>query len=157
MRIQSLRLDERRLRPRAAVPPAPSALSRRRFLRSAGGAALAGTMLGSGLWRPGSAFAHRAHAANHIPGGSPVIEGFFGSLFHVWGPGAIDPPDAEPSTITDFDGEIGLAFISGDVTRTNTNTGTQEVLPFVESDMRFMDGVFRGTDGKVHNGTFAFI
>ena len=30
-------------------------------------------------------------------------------------------------------------------------------LPFVNSDMRFMQGVFRGTDGKVHQGAFAFV
>jgi hypothetical protein len=43
------------------------------------------------------------------------------------------------------------------VTQTNTKTGAVERFPFVNSDMRFMQGVFRGTDGKVHQGAFAFV
>jgi hypothetical protein len=43
------------------------------------------------------------------------------------------------------------------VTQTNTKTGEMVRLPFVDSDMRFMQGVFRGTDGKVHQGAFAFV
>ena len=39
----------------------------------------------------------------------------------------------------------------------NTKTGEVLRLPFVNSDMRFMQGVFRGTDGKVHRGAFAFV
>jgi hypothetical protein len=75
----------------------------------------------------------------------------------VFGPGLIDPADAEPSSITDFNGFIGLAFISGMVTRTNTKTGEVRTLPFVNSDMRFMKGVFKGTDGRTHQGAFAFV
>ena len=75
----------------------------------------------------------------------------------MFGPGLFDPIDAEPSTITDFNGFVGLAFISGTVTRTNTKTGEVRTLPFVNSDMRFMDGVFQGTDGRTHQGAFAFV
>jgi len=39
----------------------------------------------------------------------------------------------------------------------NTKTGEVRRLPFVDSDMRFMQGLFRGTDGKVHQGTFGFV
>jgi hypothetical protein len=88
-----------------------------------------------------------------IPGGTPVL----GGAFHVFAPGLIDPVDAEPSSITNFNGFIGLAFISGMVTRTNTSTGESLRLPFVNNDMRFMIGTFRGTDGRVHQGAFAFI
>ena len=80
-----------------------------------------------------------------------------GGAFHVFGPAAIDPVDAEPSTITDFNGFVGLAYISGTVTRTNTATGEVLTLPFVNSDMRFMQGIFRGTDGYLHHGAFAFV
>jgi hypothetical protein len=31
------------------------------------------------------------------------------------------------------------------------------MLPFVDSDMRFMKGVFRGTDGRIHQGAFALV
>ena len=76
---------------------------------------------------------------------------------HVFGPATIDPADAEPATITDFNGFVGLAYISGTVTQTNTATGEVLTLPFVDSDMRFMTGVFRDTDGKLQQGAFALV
>jgi hypothetical protein len=82
---------------------------------------------------------------------------YLGGAFRVFGPGLIDPIDAEPSSITDFNGFVGLAFISGEVTRTNTVTGEVRTLPFVNSDMRFMKGVFRGTDGRIHHGAFGLV
>jgi hypothetical protein len=91
-----------------------------------------------------------------IPGGTPTLGGFY----HLFGPSPAaggDPIDAEPATITNFDGFVGLAYISGNVTRTNTESGEQELLPFVDADMRFMQGLFRGTDGLIHKGAFAFV
>jgi hypothetical protein len=131
------------------------AMSRRQFMRKAAGVAAVGTVLGAGVLRPGQAKAHQAHEPVPIPGGTPV----FGGYFHVFGPGFpdFDPPDAEPSTITDFNGFLGLAYISGQVTRTNMATGEVRMLPFVNNDMRFMKGNFRGTDGRMHHGAFAFI
>ena len=133
------------------------AMSRRQFARTAAGAAVAGATLGSGLWRPGVAQADGSSQPNPIPGGSPALNPPDQILFHVFGPGSIDPADAEPVTITDFNGFMGLAYISGTVTQTNTATGEILTLPFVESDMRFMKGVFRGTDGRVHQGAFALV
>jgi len=129
------------------------AMSRRQFTRTAVGAVTVGAALGSGLAWPGLVSAHPSQDPIPIPGGTPVL----GGAFHVFGPGLIDPADAEPSTITDFNGFIGLAFISGTVTRTNTKTGEVRTLPFVNSDMRFMKGVFKGTDGRIHQGAFAFV
>jgi hypothetical protein len=129
------------------------AISRRQFARTAAGAVVVGSALGAGWWRPRLAEAHRAHEPVPIPGGTPVV----GGAFHVFGPGLSDPVDAEPSTITDFNGFVGLAYISGTVTRTNTATGEVLTCPFVNSDMRFMTGVFRGTDGRLHHGAFAFV
>jgi hypothetical protein len=79
--------------------------------------------------------------------------------FHFFGPGFpdFDPADAEPSTITDFNGTVGLAYISGMVRRTTISTGVSVDLPFFGNDMRFMDGVYRGVDGRVRQGTFALI
>jgi len=88
-----------------------------------------------------------------IPGGTPVL----GGAYHVFGPAAFDPIDAEPATITNLNAFVGLAYVSGMVTQTNTKTGEVVRLPFLNSDMRFMQGVFRGTDGKVHPGAFAFV
>lgn len=75
----------------------------------------------------------------------------------MFGPAAFDPIDAEPVTITNLNAAVGLAYVSGMVTQTNTKTGEVLRLPFVDSDMRFMQGVFRGADGKVHPGAFAFV
>jgi len=77
--------------------------------------------------------------------------------YHVFGPAAFDPVDAEPVTITNLNGFVGLAYISGMVTQTNVKTGEKARYPFVDSDMRFMQGNFRGTDGRIHQATFGFI
>jgi hypothetical protein len=126
-------------------------LSRRQFARTVGGIVVGGT-IGSEMWVPrlveGASF-----APVPIPGGTPDL----GGSYHVFGPGANDPVDAEPSTITNFNGFVGLAFITGMVTRTNTSTGESLSLPFVNSDMRFMTGTFKGTDGRIHRGAFAFV
>jgi hypothetical protein len=129
------------------------AMSRRQFIRTAAGVAGVSTALSAGVWRPGWVKAHQAYEPVPIPGGTPVL----GGDFHVFGPGLIDPVDAEPSTITDFNGFVGLAYISGTVTRTNMASGEVRTLPFVNNDMRFMKGNFRGTDGQLHRGAFAFI
>lgn len=129
----------------------PVPMSRRQFARTAAGSAFAGAV-GSGLWATGL-MKPASFAPVPIPGGSP----FLGGAYHVFGPAAFDPIDAEPVTITNLNAAVGLAYVSGMVTQTNTKTGEVERLPFVDSDMRFMQGVFRGTDGKVHKGAFAFV
>ena len=91
-----------------------------------------------------------------IPGGTPAL----GGAYHLFGPtpdGSFDPIDAEPSTITDFNGVVALAYINGIVTRTNTKTGEVRVLPTINSDMRLMHGLYRGVDGKLHQGAFALV
>ena len=52
---------------------------------------------------------------------------------------------------------VGLAYVSGMVRRTTISTGVSVDLPFFGNDMRFMDGVYRGVDGRVRQGTFALI
>jgi len=133
------------------------AMSRRHFARTAAGAAVVGATLGAGLWRPGVAKADGSFQPIPIPGGSPGLNPPNEILFHVFGPAAGDPPDAEPATITDFNGFIGLAYISGMVTQINMSAGEVVRLPFLGSDMRFMKGVFRGTDGRIHQGAFALV
>jgi hypothetical protein len=99
----------------------------------------------------------RRQFARTVVGGAFVGSPVLGGAYHVFGPAAFDPIDAEPVTITNLDASVGLAYVSGMVTQTNTKTGEVVRLPFVDSDMRFMQGVFRGTDGKVHQGAFAFV
>ena len=85
----------------------------------------------------------------------PIPIGSFG--FHVNAPAFLDPIDADPSTITDFQGFTGLAYISGMVSRTDRRTNAKVDLPFLSSDMRFMEGEYQGFDGRVRRGTFGFI
>ena len=126
-------------------------VSRRQFARAAAGSAVAAAV-GYSLWSPSPAEA-ASFAPVPIPGGTPAL----GGAYHVFGPAAFDPIDAEPATITNLDAKVGLAYVSGMATQTNTKTGEVLRLPFVNSDMRFMQGVFRGTDGKVHPGAFALV
>lgn len=147
--------------PRPRPLAAPSRLTRRRLLWTAGGAVAAGAALAAGL-PARSAYGQGIPQPSPIPGGSPGIADMAGGqLFHVFGPGpegaGIDPLDAEPSTITDFMGSVGLAYLNGTVVRTNTVTGEVRKLPFISSDMRFMKGRFRGTDGQIHEGAFVFV
>lgn len=129
----------------------PVPISRRQFARTAAGSAFAAAV-GSRLWTT-SLVEAASFAPVPIPGGSPAL----GGAYHVFGPAAFDPIDAEPVTITNLNAAVGLAYVSGMVTQTNIKTGEVVRLPFVDSDMRFMQGVFRGTDGKVHQGAFAFV
>ena len=136
-------------------PIGPTPMSRRRFAHAAAGTAFAGAV-GSRLWRP-----ERAEAASFapvpIPSGTPAL----GGSYHVFGPAPAgtggDPIDAEPSTITNLNGFVGLGYISGMVTQTNTKTGATTRYPFLDCEMRFMQGNFRGTDGHVHHGAFALV
>jgi hypothetical protein len=129
-------------------------MTRRQFTRTATGAALFGGAMGAGFLKPALA-SNWSFAPVPIPGGSPALGGFY----HVFGPASMtgDPSDAEPSTITNLDGFVGIAYISGIVTRTNTKTGERLRLPYRDSDMRFMQGNFRGTDGNIHESTFALV
>jgi len=140
------------LTPFLAAPP--PRMSRRQLGRALAGTAALGGALGAGLLKPAPAAAESL-APVLIPGGSPLL----GGNFHVFGPAAIptDPVDAELSTITDLDGFVGLAYISGMVTQTNTKTDETEKLSFLNSDMRFMTGNYRGLDGRLHRGTFALV
>lgn len=127
------------------------ALARRRFIQvSAAGAT--GVLLGAGVGLPGAAEAkpHKKQPADPrpIPGGI-TIPGL--GLFHIFLPGS----GAEPSTITDFNGFVGITEVSGMGTQRDA-AGKTGRFPF-DADMRFMQGEFVGLDGKHHHGTFAFI
>jgi hypothetical protein len=131
-------------------------VSRREFVRATGGAIALASSLGSGLLRPRALYAAATDDPLSIPGGSPAL----GGAFHIYGPtpdGSFDPIDAEPASITNFNGIVGLTYVDGTVTRTRISTGEHDELPFIASDMRFMQGVYRGVDGKPRQGTFGFI
>ena len=96
-----------------------------------------------------------------LPSAGPLpIPGIFnpglgGPDIHFQKPGPADNTSGrfggEPSTITDFNGFIGVAHVQGTGTDNSGNT------LFWDTDLRFMHGVYQGTDGRIHSGTFAFV
>ena len=122
-------------------------VSRRAFMGGAAG--LTATALGASMLRAPAAWAKSASLAVPKPTTSVVSLG--GQDFHLsfFGHGV------DPSSITDFNGFVGVADVQGTGTGTNAD-GFQEPLLF-DTDMRFMDGQFVGVDGKVHQGVFGFV
>ena len=120
-------------------------LSRRRFIRATAGAT--GLLLSSGLWLPGLARAAPSSPSDPkpIPGGDFANAHFF-----------LPAPGAEPATITDFDGFVGLAAVGGSGSGTDTRSGATTSLVF-DGDMRFMQGTYIGVDGQRHSGAFTEI
>lgn len=120
-------------------------LSRRRFLQ--GGAAAAGALAGAGVFNVATAVAGSGgEDPRPIPGGfdanfNPVPVNPF---VHALPPGV----GFEMSTITDFNGVVAGADIFG-----TANGGAY----FFHADMRFMDGLYVGMDGKLRQGSFGFV
>jgi len=135
-------------------------LSRRNLLRGA-----AGTVLGASLLPPKLVFADNGEddsehfgcvGPNPIPGGVTALKPF--GIFVHHNPLNAATPLADindPSQITDFDGFVGLTHIRGGGTGTDA-TGATMRLAF-QADMGFSQGKFIGTDGRKHEGTFAFV
>jgi hypothetical protein len=91
-----------------------------------------------------------------IPGGFSNPTG--GPFVHLNLPGPADAPPIhgnEPSTITDFNGFIGVADVTGTGTGTDSTGATTRL--FFAADLRFMRGLYRGVDGNLHKGTFALV
>jgi len=97
-----------------------------------------------------------------VPSVSPIpIPGSFnpglgGPDIHFQLPGPADNTNTgriggEPSTITDFNGFIGVAHVQGTGTDNSGNT------LFWDTDLRFMNGTFMTADGSIQRGTFAFV
>lgn len=120
-------------------------LSRRAFLGSMAG--VAGAAVGAGLF-PTTALAKTANAAPKPTTNQITIAGVTFSLT-FFGPGI------DPSSITDFNGFVGVADVQGNGVATNPD-GTTETLLF-DTDVRFMSGVYVGQDGQVHKGQFGFV
>jgi hypothetical protein len=113
-------------------------VSRRRFLHAAAGTLGA---LGAGLLCP-----TRVRAAGRDPMPIPAVFNFPGPADAV-SDGTPVHPGNDPASINDFDGYIGVAAMQGTGTGTNTQTGDTTPLLF-DSDLRFMQGVYRSMDGR---------
>ena len=116
-------------------------LSRRTFLKA--GVASTAVIATSGV------LSGRSLARSATPTPTPANPAFGG--LHIYG---VDPA-MEPSAITDFHGHVGAAVVDG--TGTWKVDGKPSETLLFDTDMRFMQGVFRGTDGRNHHGTFAFV
>jgi hypothetical protein len=119
-------------------------LSRRRLLQS--GAVAAGTLAGAGAFNVASAFGANGADPKPIPGGFDESFNFVPKdpFIHVLPPGV----GFEMSMITDFNGVVAAADVQG-----TANNGTY----FFDCDMRFMDGLYAGEDGKLRQGSFGFV
>ena len=124
-----------------------AAMSRRGFL-GAGMAATAGLLLTPSF--AGADGAVTGATPSPIPGGFV----FDGKLFHNYAPGVFDAVDADPSGITDFNGHVGYAVIDGSGIG---RTASGPVPLSYEVDLRFMQGVYVGVDGRRRRGTFCLI
>ena len=85
---------------------------------------------------------------NPIPGTTVFIPGT--PAFHATFPVA----GVEVASITDFNGIVGVAHVTG--TGTGTDTSGSSSLT-VDADMRFMQGLYTGVDGHNYQATFGFI
>src|SRR5689334_22372628 len=112
-------------------------VARRRFL--AGGAAVGAGVLSSALWPP--------LVAQAAATPKPIPRTALGTPLHG------QPPirGVELSTITDFDGILGVADLDG------VGVGSDGPGLTFNVDMRFMQGKFIATDGQLHQGTFGFV
>jgi hypothetical protein len=128
-------------------------LSRRGFM--GGAAAMTAGLLGTGMLSPARAFgagqALRGKGNTSAPKPTTNISSLNGVDFHLtfFGPGL------DPSSITDFNGFVGVADVQGTGLATKPDGSTETLL--FDTDMRFMSGVYVGQDGAVHKGAFGFV
>jgi len=126
-------------------------ISRRRFIAATAGAA---SVLGSGLLRPISALAGPG-IGNVLP--VPNTLNAFGMDIHVQVP-PVTGADTDLATVWNFEGYSGIGLINTTATQTNRKTGAvQANLPSGGNHMTFMQGVYRGRDGHVRDGTFGLV
>ena len=129
-------------------------LTRRAFLGSTAGAA--GAIVGGSLLQPAAALAGSPHTDNSA---NPTASTFTltnpVTLQDVTFSLAFFGPGLDASSITDFNGFVGVADVQGNGTATNAD-GSQEPLLF-DTDMRFMTGTYVGKDGRNYKGSFGFV
>jgi hypothetical protein len=119
-------------------------LTRRAFMGASAGAT------GAMLLQPAAALAGSPRTDNSPnPTSSQVSLGGLTFSLSFFGPGL------DPSSITDFNGFVGVADVQGTGTATNPDGSTETLL--YDTDMRFMSGTYVGKDGYVYKGTFGFV
>ena len=129
-------------------------MSRRHFLQTATGAAAIGTALGAGVLSPRTAAAEPG-IGNVLP--IPSTLEFFGKEFHIQAP-PFSGVDTDPSTVYNFEGYSGIAFMDTTATQRDRKTGiVSGTLDSFANHMTFMQGVYAGRDGHIRPGTFSLV
>ncbi len=144
-----------------------AAVSRRSFFSRAavaGGAVLLGSSIPGKVWAQEEGLPGLCDFPVPIPHINAPPPG--GAHFYFPGPvsgaaAATDPSGAhpegrDPSVIFNFKGFVGQADFNLTGTGTDLDTGATAPYSF-HTDMRFMSGVFVGTDGVERKASFAFI
>ena len=119
-------------------------LTRKAFLGSSA------AVIGVGLLRPPAALGGNPHTdSSPNPTGNKVTVNGVTFALASFGPGM------DPSSITDFNGFVGVADVQGTGTATNPDGSTETLL--YDTDIRFMTGTYVGKDGKNYRGSFGFV
>jgi len=129
-----------------------AALSRRSFFgraAMAGGAVLLGSSIPSKVWADDEGLPGLCD----LPVPIPHITSPPGAHFFFPAPVSTG---ADPSVIFNFKGFIAQADLNLTGTGTDLTTGASAPYHF-HTDMRFMHGVFVGTDQEERHATFAFV
>jgi hypothetical protein len=143
-----------------------AAVSRRSFFGRA--AVAGGVLLGAGI--PAKVWAQEEGLSGlcdfplpipHInmppPGGAHFyFAGPVDGSAEATDPSGAHPEGRDPSVIFNFKGFIGQADLTLTGTGTDLETGDSAAYHF-HTDMRFMHGVFVGTDGVERHASFAFV
>ena len=125
-----------------ATRHARHALSRRTFITSIAATAAVGLV-------PGSVLARAPYSAPPMPTSNLTVVDGVGFHFTSFGPGI------DPSSIGDFNGQVGVADVRGVGTATYSDGSTERLL--FDTDMRFMSGSYVSFDGAVYSGAFALV
>src|SRR5262249_10928828 len=129
----------------AEIPPSQHhRLTRRALLGSTAGAT------GAILLQPAAALAGNPHTDNTPNPTTSQVE-INGLTFSLTFFGA----GLDASSITDFNGFVGVADVQGTGTATNPDGSTETLL--FDTDMRFMTGSYVGKDGKNYRASFGFV
>jgi hypothetical protein len=142
-------------------------LSRRGFFGRAaatGGAVILGSSVPSTLWAQDEGLPGLSdfpvpipHINTPPPGGAHFFfPGPVSGAAFATDPSGAHPEGRDPSVIFNFKGIVA----NGDfiLTGIGTDLTTGQTAPYgFHADMRFMDGVFVGTDGVERKGAFAFV
>lgn len=128
--------------------PCHRPISRRAFL--GGGLAAAGTVTATQLIGKGIPFGGPPAPGTPVPIPNGITVA--GKLFHVFPPGS--SAASEESTIYNANGFLGVASINGQGLGT-TSKGSTTL--YYGADIRFIDGEYVDTAGRLRHATFGFV